>query len=77
MDTERQRRTTANRKPGMETGVAVLGGQRVIPAAALQGEIGTSMMECRDMNNKLKMVKHLKNTENSLLRAVAERMVGG
>ena len=32
-------------------------------------------MKCRDMKSKLKMVKHMKTTENGLLRAVAERMV--
>ena len=32
-------------------------------------------MRCRDMKSKLKMVKHMKTTENGLLRAVAERMV--
>ena len=27
------------------------------------------------MKNKLKMVKHIKNTENELMKAVVERMV--
>ena len=52
-----------------------MGGPRFTPVVALQGEIGASPMKCRDMKNKLKMVNHLKNTENSLLKAVAERMV--
>ena len=37
---------------------------------ALQGEIEASMIKCRDMKSKLKMVKHMKTTENGLLRAV-------
>ena len=53
----------------------MLGAPRFTPVAALQGEIGASMMKSRDMKSKLKMVKHMKTTENGLLRAVAERMV--
>ena len=41
----------------------------------MQGEIGASTRKCRDMKSKLKMVNHMKTTENGLLRAVAERMV--
>ena len=52
-----------------------MGGPRFTPVVALQGEIGSSTVKCRDMKNKLKMVKHGKSTENGLLRAVAERMV--
>ena len=33
------------------------------------------MVKGRDMKNKLKIVKHLKNTENGRLRAMVERMV--
>ena len=33
------------------------------------------MIKYGDMKNKLKMVNHSKNSENSLLRAVAERMI--
>ena len=53
----------------------MLGGPRFTPVVALQGDIGASTMKCRDMKSKLKMVKHMKTTENGLLRAVAERMV--
>ena len=53
----------------------VLGGQRFTLVVALQGEIGASMMKYRDMKNKLKMLNHLKNSESSLLRAVAERIM--
>ena len=42
---------------------------------ALQGEIGASTMKCRDIKYKLEMVNHMKYTENSLLKAEAERMV--
>ena len=51
--------------------------QRFTLVVALQGEIGASTMKCRDMKSKLKMVKHMKTTENGLLmlRAVVERMV--
>ena len=52
-----------------------MGGPRFTLVVALKGEIGASTVKCRDMKNKLKMVKHMKNTENGLLRAVAERMV--
>ena len=48
---------------------------RFNPVVALQGEIGASTMKCRDLKSKLKMVKHMKTTENGLQRAVAERMV--
>ena len=48
-----------------------MGGPRFTPVVALQA----STMKCRDMKSKLKMEKHVKTTENGLLRAVAERMV--
>ena len=66
-----------NREPVVETGVGrtrteiYSGG----PVVALQVEIGASTVKCKDMMNKLKMVKHMKNTENGLLKAVVERMV--
>ena len=53
----------------------IFGGPRFTPVVSLQGEIGASTMKCRDMKSKLKMVKHLKTTENGLLTAVAETMV--
>ena len=53
----------------------MLGAPRFTPVVALHREIGASTMKCRDMKSKLKMVKHMKTTENGLLRAVAERMV--
>ena len=53
----------------------MLGAPRFTPVVALQGEIGASTMKCRDMKSKLKMVNHMKTTENGLLKAVAERLV--
>ena len=53
----------------------MLEGPRFTPVVGLQGEIVASTMKCRDMKSKLKIVKHVKTTENGLLRAVAEKMV--
>ena len=53
----------------------VLGGPSFTLVVAMQEEIGASTVKCRDIKNKLKMVKHVKNTKNRLLRAVVERMV--
>ena len=56
----------------METDV---GRTKIYSGGSLQDEIEALTMKCRDMKSKLKMVKHMKTTENGLLRAMAERMV--
>ena len=53
----------------------MLGAPRFTPVVAMQGEIGASTMKCRNKKSMLKMVKHVKTTENGLLRALADRMV--
>ena len=45
----------------------MLGIQRFTTVVALQGEIGASTLKSRDMKSKLKIVKHMKTTENGLL----------
>ena len=45
----------------------MLGAPRFTPVVALHGEIGASRMKCSDVKSKLKMVKHVKTTENGLL----------
>ena len=49
-----------------------MGAPRFTSVVALQGEIGASKIKCRDMKSKLNMVKHIKTTENGLLRVVVE-----
>ena len=44
------------------------------PVVALQGEVGCSSVDARDMKSKIKFAKYLMETENVVLRAVFERM---
>lgn len=47
------------------------------PVVALQGEIGCSSVEARDMRSKVGFVRYLIGCENSICRRMMERMIGG
>ena len=48
----------------------ILGAPIYTPVAALQGEIGASSVEGRDMKIKLKFANYMANTANGLLAAI-------
>ena len=50
----------------------ILGAPRYAPVCTLRGEIGSSDMESRDQITKLKYLKHLLNSENDLLKEIAQ-----
>ena len=50
----------------------MLGAPKYAPICTLKGEIGSSSMISRDITNKLKFMKHLLSSENSLLKEIAE-----
>ena len=50
----------------------MLGAPRYAPICSLRGEIGSSTMESRDKKNKITFAKHLLQSENKLIRDIAE-----
>ena len=50
----------------------ILGAPRFSPVCTLRAEVGSSLMESRDKENKINFTKHLLQSENELLRSVAE-----
>ena len=50
----------------------ILGAPRYTPIYTLRGEVGSSTMESRDKSNKIIFVKHLLQSENKLIRDIAE-----
>ena len=47
------------------------------PVVALQGEIGCSSVEARDMRSKIEFVRYLMSSENGVCRRMIENMTGG
>ena len=52
----------------------ILGAPIYTPVAALQGEIGASSVEGRDMKMKLKFANYMANTANGLLAAIFRKL---
>ena len=50
----------------------ILGAPRYTPICTLRGEVGSSTMESRDKSSKIIFVKHLLQSDNKLLRDIAE-----
>ena len=51
----------------------ILGAKVYTPVEALQGEIGASSVEGRDMKMKLKFTNYMANTANGLLAAIFKK----
>jgi len=52
----------------------ILGAPMYTPVAALQGEVGASSMESRDMKIKMMFAKYMMDTENGLVKEIFEVM---
>ena len=53
----------------------ILGAPEYTPVVALQGEIGASTVEGRDMKIKMTFAQYMLRTKNGLLRAMFEKML--
>ena len=63
----------------IENGVwrSVFGAPGHTPVAVLQGEVGCSSVEARDMKEKLKFVRYLMGCESGVVRRIFEGMIHG